>query len=202
MTADNSDHGSRAYPTHRKTEAPCRELRPAFAACAIPTACASSPRQLREGIYIITRDGRILDANPAFLEMFGVGSLREFGGRASDLFVDPSRRVEELRLLDRDGSVREFEIVVKRPDGAKRTVLDTCYLIRDPETGEEFIHGILIDITSRKALEASLREMSTHDPLTGALNRRYLAELEQRFSARSRAGMRLHLRRHRPFQDL
>jgi diguanylate cyclase (GGDEF)-like protein len=41
-----------------------------------------------------------------------------------------------------------------------------------------FIHGILIDITSRKTLEASLFEMSTHDPLTGALNRRCLTDVE------------------------
>jgi diguanylate cyclase (GGDEF)-like protein len=61
-------------------------------------------------------------------------------------------------------------------------VLDTCYLIRDPQTGEEFIHGIVVDITGRKHLEAQLRELSTHDPLTGALNRRYLTEIEERFA--------------------
>jgi len=72
---------------------------------------------------------------------------------------------------------------VKRPDGGQRIGLDTCYIIRDSATGEEFIHGIIVDITSRKELEANLREMSTHDPLTGALNRRYLVDLEQTFAA-------------------
>jgi diguanylate cyclase (GGDEF)-like protein len=62
-------------------------------------------------------------------------------------------------------------------------VLDKCYLIEDPETGEAFVHGILVDITSRKRLEADLREMSTRDALTGALNRRYLFDLEERFAA-------------------
>ena len=114
--------------------------------------------------------------------MLGVSSLAELGANASDLLVDPRRRAEEISLLDRDGSVREFEITFTRPDGEQRTVLDTCYLIRDPETGEEFIHGIVIDITSRKQLEAQLREMSTHDPLTGALNRRYLMEIEESFA--------------------
>lgn len=155
-----------------------------FRSLSDPESLREFARQLREGIYIITRDGRILDANPAFLELFGVSSIKAFGDwSAADLFVDPARRVEELRLLDRDGSVREFEIVVKRPDGAQRTVLDTCYLIRDPDSGEDFIHGIIIDITARKQLEAQLRDLSTHDPLTGALNRRYLAELDQRFAA-------------------
>ena len=80
--------------------------------------------------------------------------------------------------------IRDHVHAPRRRDSAPCST--RCYLIRDPETGEEFIHGILIDITARKQLEAQLREMSTHDPLTGALNRRYLTEIEQRFDARSR----------------
>jgi diguanylate cyclase (GGDEF)-like protein/PAS domain S-box-containing protein len=126
----------------------------------------------------------MLDANPAFLEMFGVSSIDEFGEYgASELFVDRRRRIEELALLDLNGSVREFEIVLKRPDGEERTVLDTCYIICDSDDGEEFIHGILVDITSRKELEERLLELSTHDALTGTLNRRYLIDLEQAFEA-------------------
>jgi diguanylate cyclase (GGDEF)-like protein len=56
-------------------------------------------------------------------------------------------------------------------------------LIHDPATGEGFIHGILIDITARKRLEAALVEMSTHDPLTGALNRRFLMQVDQGLTA-------------------
>jgi len=153
-----------------------------FRSLSDPDSLREFANKLREGIYIFSRDGRILDANPAFLAMFGVASVGELGTHAAHLFVDPHQRTEELRLLDRDGFVREFEVTLKRPDGEQRTVLDTCYLIRDPETGEEFIHGIVIDITARKLLEARLREMSTHDPLTGALNRRYLMDIEEAFT--------------------
>jgi diguanylate cyclase (GGDEF)-like protein/PAS domain S-box-containing protein len=153
-----------------------------FRSLSDPDSLREFVSKLREGIYIFSRDGRILDANPAFLEMLGVGSLSELGAYASDVIVDPRRRAEEMLLLDRDGSVREFEITLTRPDGAQRTVLDTCYLIRDPATGEEFIHGIVVDISARKHLEAQLRELSTHDPLTGALNRRYLMEIEESFA--------------------
>lgn len=154
-----------------------------FRSLSDPESLKEFARNLREGIYITTRAGRILDANRAFLEMFGVSSIEELSGyNAKDLLADPSRRDEQLALVDRDGSVREFELTIRRPDGAKRTVLDTCYLISDPESGESFLHGILIDITARKALEARLLEMSTHDELTGALNRRYLLEIEERFT--------------------
>jgi len=152
-----------------------------FRSLSDPESLREFVSKLREGIYIFSRDGRILDANPAFLEMLGIASLSELGANASDILVDAGERAREMLLLDRDGSVREFELTLTRPDGEQRTVLDTCYLIRDPVTGEEFIHGIVIDITGRKHLEAQLRELSTHDPLTGALNRRYLMEIEERF---------------------
>ena len=144
-----------------------------------PESLREFAKNLREGIYISTRDGRILDANYAFLETVGVDSLADLGEfAATSLYVDPACRTEQLALLERDGSVREFEIELRRPDGETRTVLDTCYLIHDSETGEGFIHGILIDITARKQLEATLLEMSTHDALTGALNRRYLMQID------------------------
>ena len=151
-----------------------------FRSLSDPESLREFAKNLREGIYITTREGRILDANRAFLETFGVDSLSDLGEfGASNLFVDPSRRTAQLELLERDGSVREFEIEMRRPDGETRTVLDTCYLIHDPETGDGFIHGVLVDITSRKRLEATLIEMSTHDALTGALNRRFLMQVDQ-----------------------
>ncbi len=148
-----------------------------------PDSLREFARNLREGIYISTRDGRILDANPAFLEMYGVPSLAALDGYSGDdLVVDPTRLREQMALIDRDGSVREFEITIRRPDGGTRTALTTCYLARDPATGEEFLHGILIDITGRKMLEATLIEVSTHDALTGALNRRALIDIEEEFA--------------------
>lgn len=159
-----------------------------FRSLSDPESLREFARNLREGIYITTRAGRILDANQAFLEMLGVSTLDELADyRASDLLVDPRRRDEQLALIDRDGSVREFEMTIRRPDGATRTVLDTCYVITDPETGELLLHGILIDITARKALEARLLEMSTHDELTGALNRRFLLEIEEDFAKEPQA---------------
>ncbi len=139
-------------------------------------------RNLGEGLYITTQDGRILDANPAFMAMFGVESLDELAKyRAGDLLVDPRRREVQQELLARDGSVRDFELELRCPDGQVRTVLDTSYVVRDPESGEVLYHGVLVDITPRKQLEAELLELSTHDALTGALNRRYLDQLDEQF---------------------
>jgi diguanylate cyclase (GGDEF)-like protein/PAS domain S-box-containing protein len=153
-----------------------------FGSLSDPDSLREFARNLGEGIYITTPDGRILDANPAFLEMFGVRSLEDFAGMSAyDLFVDPKLRDQELRLLERDGRVREFEFQMRRVDGELRWVVDTSYSVTDPDTGDKFLHGVLVDITARKRLEAELIEMSTHDALTGCLNRRYFDQLDEAF---------------------
>jgi len=138
-------------------------------------------RTLGEGIYITNESGRILDANPAFLEIFGVTSLAELEQfHAGDLLADPDRRRQEIAMLERDGAVRDFELEIVRPDGQRRTVLDTTYAVVDDATHETFFHGILIDITRRKELELQLREKLIRDALTGCYNRRFFLDLAER----------------------
>ena len=140
-------------------------------------------RNLGEGIYITNGCGEILDANPAFLEILGVSSLEKMRHlRWGDLFADPSLREREVQILAREGAVREFELVLRRPDGGERTVLDSCHAVRDPETGEALFHGVLVDISSRKKAESRFEEASLRDPLTGCYNRRYLKELQKRLT--------------------
>ena len=156
---------------------------PRFRSLDDPDTLLLIVQNLEEGIYITNATGEILDANPAFLRMFGVSSVSELAKfRAGDLIVDPKRRQLEMAMLERDGAVREFELAVVRPDGQRRTVLDTTYVCKDPETGETFYHGILIDITRRKELEIQLREQSIRDALTGCYNRRYLLALGDRLT--------------------
>src|SRR5438105_1858620 len=137
--------------------APRAEPRSRYRSLADPESLREFARNLGEGIYITNPDGHILDANPAFFETIGVKNLEEMAGvSAYDLFVDPAQRELELRLLERDGRVREFEFQIRRPDGGIRWVLDTSYVVTDPDTGERFFHGVLVDITGRKELESEL----------------------------------------------
>jgi diguanylate cyclase (GGDEF)-like protein/PAS domain S-box-containing protein len=141
-------------------------------------------QSIGEGIYITDSHGRFLDANPAFLEIFGVSALADLQHyEVPQLLADPRRRQEELAILANEGHVRDFELEIIRPDGMRRTVVDTTYQVRDPETGEVHYHGVLIDITRRKELEDRLREQLTRDALTGCYNRRFLLDLEEEYRA-------------------
>jgi diguanylate cyclase (GGDEF)-like protein/PAS domain S-box-containing protein len=134
-------------------------------------------QNLREGIYVTTETGEILDANPAFLEIFGVPNMEEMKRHRVNDFVDDNLRKREIALMEREGSLRHRELEIKRLNGDVRTVLDTWYSVKDQATGETLFHGILVDITDRKDLEIRLREQSIRDPLTGCYNRRQLLEL-------------------------
>lgn len=156
---------------------------PRYRSLQDPESLRSLVANLREAIYISNARGEVLDANPAFFALLGVRSLddlRTYG--ANEMVVDPSRRLAELEQIERDGFVRDFELQLVRPDGSLLTVLDTVYSVRDGETGETIYHGILVDITHRKALEEELRQRTVRDPLTGCFNRRRLMDLDKMLS--------------------
>jgi len=154
---------------------PLREGR--FRSLSDPETLRKFAQNLGEGIYITNERGEMLDANPAFLEIFGIGSVEELRTYHVNDFVDPEIRRKEVELVEREGSMRDRELQIKRRDGSVRTVLDTWYTNIDPETGEPIFHGILVDITGRKNLETRLVEQSIRDPLTGSYNRRHLSAL-------------------------
>jgi diguanylate cyclase (GGDEF)-like protein/PAS domain S-box-containing protein len=149
----------------------------AFRSLSDPKTLANFAQNLQEGIYITNQTGEILDANPAFLEIFGIPSMEEIKRYRVNDFVDDNIRKREIALMEREGSLRNRELQIKRFDGVTRTVLDTWYSLKDSATGETLYHGILVDITDRKDLETQLREQSIRDPLTGCYNRRHLLEL-------------------------
>src|SRR5438105_1620447 len=66
-------------------------------------ALATVFQNLREGVCIATRDGEVLDANPAFLELFGalgIGELERAGAR--QLFDGASREDKVVQGFECD----------------------------------------------------------------------------------------------------
>ncbi|MBV6520176.1 MAG: hypothetical protein MNPFHGCM_00281 [Gemmatimonadaceae bacterium] len=154
------------------------EGRPRYRTLDDPSTAREFLRKVGEGVYISDLAGRILDANPAFLDIFGVASLDELASAdVVSYLADPDRRRLELAMLERDGAVKDFELEIVRPDGQRRFVRDTMFGVRDTDTGELYMHGVLVDITRAKEMEAQLHEQLIRDALTGLYNRRFLFDL-------------------------
>jgi diguanylate cyclase (GGDEF)-like protein/PAS domain S-box-containing protein len=156
-----------------------RSKEPHIGSLKDPDVLLELVNRIAEGVYITNHNGDIIDANPAMVQILGFRSLEELRRTRVQDFVDGEMRAEELKLLLRDGSVRDFELLIKRPDGEVRWVLDSAYAAREAN-GAITYHGVLRDITIRKRLEGQLLEQSIRDPLTGAFNRRHLNEFERK----------------------
>ena len=140
-----------------------------------PNALRSLIDTISEGTYVASPDGRIVDANSAFLQMMGAGGIEDLEGHCGEkLWVSPSRRAELEELVATRGSVHEFEIEARRLDGSVLTVLETCQAQRS-STGEiQAFYGVLLNITERRSWQEQVAELSMRDPLTGCYNQSYI----------------------------
>jgi PAS domain S-box-containing protein len=109
-----------------------------------------------DGVYQNTLDGRVLSANPACLRMFGFDSEDEYKSvPIQDLYADPKDRKEFLKEMEQDGEVRHRELHLRRKDGSTFYALANARTVRN-NGGNIVFEGILTDITSQKANEATL----------------------------------------------
>jgi diguanylate cyclase (GGDEF)-like protein/PAS domain S-box-containing protein len=112
----------------------------------------------RDAIYITRLDGRFLDVNPAMLELFGYTRQEMLRLNARDLYAKPSHRDVFRQLVDRLGSVREYELVLRRKDGHAIDCLLSSMVRRSPSGEIIGYQGLLHDITQRKRAELRLME--------------------------------------------
>ena len=111
------------------------------------------------GIYQSTPDGRLLSLNAAMAASFGYSSpeeaLRCTTEIASQWYVDPRRRDELKRLLERDGSVQSFESEFYRRDGSRFWLSMSARAIREDGVVVRY-EGMSEDVTERKQLQEQL----------------------------------------------
>jgi two-component system NtrC family sensor kinase len=115
------------------------------------------------GVYISSKEGRFLDANPAFVKMMGYDSKKELLDIdiTRDLYLQPSDRRKFQEMIERDGRVIEYELEWKRKDGSLITVLLTSHVRYDHQGNVLGYEGITEDQTERYLMEKKLRE--AHD---------------------------------------
>lgn len=106
------------------------------------------------GLYRTTPDGRIVDANPALVEMLGYPSKEKLlETNAFQVYADPQDRERVNALLEKTGVVNDYEICLKGYDGSSIWVEDTVRAVRDGEGRVLYYEGSLEDITERKRAE-------------------------------------------------
>jgi diguanylate cyclase (GGDEF)-like protein/PAS domain S-box-containing protein len=153
-----------------------------------PDVLRAIARLAREGLYVADAEGRIVDANPAMLEMIGVPALRPDAPlRLAEIVSDASRRQAAIAQLTPGSPPREFEFEVTLPDGGTRTLQERM-IVRPGARGEPTYIGVLTDVTVHRTLEKRLLESGTRDPLTGSHNHLYLDTVSAELARDARGG--------------
>lgn len=115
-----------------------------------------------EGIYRSLPDGTCVSCNPALLKLNGFEKeselLSAINANATCWYVDPNRRSEFLRLLNRNGRVENFVSEVYNLSSREPFwVSENAHVIRG-EHGEMLgYQGTIMDITERRRATETLR---------------------------------------------
>lgn len=110
----------------------------------------------RDAVYITARDGRFLDVNRAFLEMFGYSREELLRCNATDLYVDGADRQRFQHEVEISGTVRDYEIRFRRRDGSILHTLLSAAAYRDQAGRVVWYQGIIHDFSARKEAEEAL----------------------------------------------
>ncbi len=110
-----------------------------------------------DAMCIVAPDGTLLDANQAWLDLFGYTPEDLATLNVMELYVEPSERDDFVRRMDEEGAVSD-EIRYRKKDGTVFLCRRSQVARRD-ESGRVIAYqGVLHDITEQRATEEALRE--------------------------------------------
>lgn len=126
----------------------------------VEKALSSSEKKYRElvnnsmvAIYQTNLDGNIIFANDAMATIFKFESVEELKSKKiTEMYKNPTKRENIIRILKKEGSLDQCEVEMVSNTG------ETIYILLSANLTNEFISGMIMDITQRKHAEKALQE--------------------------------------------
>lgn len=111
----------------------------------------------RDAVYVSSREGSILTINRAGVDLFGFSREEMMGMDIRTLYVNSHDRERFIQEIEKRGTVKDYEVQLRRKDGTRLICLITSSVRRSPQ--EEIIgyQGIIRDVTAYKKAEEALR---------------------------------------------
>lgn len=113
-----------------------------------------------EGIFQSKPDGHYITVNPMLAKIYGYDSPQDLINQLTNiehqLYVDPNRRAEFVRLMQHPGVVFGFESQIYRKDGSVIWISECAHALYDGQGQLIGFEGTVEDITRRKQAELEL----------------------------------------------
>ena len=98
-----------------------------------------------EGIFQTTPEGQYLSANPALARIYDYDSpaqlMASIGDIERQLYVDPHRRDEFVRIMEEQGFVANFESQIYRRDGSVIWIAESARAVRGARRQHRVLRG-------------------------------------------------------------
>ena len=121
----------------------------------------------KDAIYFTDADGKIIDINPAGVELFGYGSKEEIlvAGVNQNNFFDTYKSNRRKALIQENGFVKDFEYTLKRKNGTSADVLETTMPVKNLQGQIMMYRNILRDVTKQRQLEQQFIQAQKMDSI-------------------------------------
>jgi len=132
----------------------------------IEEALRESEKKFREifeesldAIFISRRDGVLIDANPAALDLFGY-TRKEAINKLNTLqiYMMPENRKAFQKEIEQSGYVRNYAVKFRKKNSEEMDCLLTARIRRNADGHTEGYHGIIRDVTDYNLAEKALQE--------------------------------------------
>ena len=111
--------------------------------------------------YVTTPDGKLIDCNKTFLELFGISDKNVLQNiNITDYYKDPSVRRELIDALKKYKRVSNYEVELILPDQKKLSVMIMVTGVFSPLGELQKIRGYIIDLTKKKEAEKEYKKLS------------------------------------------
>ncbi len=114
--------------------------------------------RLKDAVFLTTPDGKVLESNLAMRELLGYSAGDDISNInvEKDIFSNSADGERIRNVIDRDGFVKDAEVVLKKKDGKDLITLVNAVALRDDDGNITAYQGIVSDITEKKRLEEEL----------------------------------------------
>ncbi|MBS4015063.1 MAG: PAS domain S-box protein [Candidatus Latescibacteria bacterium] len=115
-------------------------------------------QNLNIGVFQIYPDGRLREANPACIRLFGCTSLEQLQKlQIEDVYADRLGRQNIVQQIQKQGYVKDKTIKIKKLDGTIIIASITAHAHLDKTGNVDWLDGVIEDVTERKQMENILR---------------------------------------------